>query len=88
MSGGSFDYKCFAISQFAEELKNKIDENNRKDEYGYSPDFSIKTISILEKCQIVIEKTGKIAKEIEWLYSEDIGEDTFLKRINLNSSSR
>ncbi len=81
MSGGSFDYKCFAISQFAEELKNKIDENNREDEYGYAHNFSPRTIVALEKSQQLIERVGKIAKEVEWLYSGDTGEDTFLERM-------
>ena len=81
MSGGAFDYNCFKISQFAEELKNKIDENNVEDEYGYANHFSKETIEKLLHCQRVIELAGKFAHECEWLYSGDIGEDTFLKRI-------
>jgi len=81
MSGGSFDYNCFRISQFAEELKNRIDENDHEDEYGYASRFNKETIEKLNQCQRIIELAGQLAHDIEWLYSGDIGEDTFLKRI-------
>ena len=83
MSGGSFDYNCFKISQFAEELKNRIDENDHEDEYGYYTScFNKKTISELTRCQKIIELAGKLAHDIEWLYSGDIGEETFMKRLD------
>lgn len=81
MSGGAFDYNCFKISQFAEELKNKIDENDVEDEYGYVNHFNKETIEKLNQCQRIIELAGQLAHDIEWLYSGDIGEDTFFKRI-------
>ncbi len=82
MSGGSFDYNCFKISRFAEELKNRIDENDHEDEYGYTSRFNKKTISELTRCQKIIELAGKLAHDIEWLYSGDIGEETFMKRLD------
>lgn len=33
MSGGSFDYRCFQIAEFADDLKTKIKSNSIKDEY-------------------------------------------------------
>lgn len=38
MSGGHFDYGCFKISQFAEDLQHEIDVNDddTKNEYGGS----------------------------------------------------
>ena len=81
MSGGHFDYKCFSISQFADELRNAIDENSKEDDCGYARNFSSKTIETLEECQLLIAKAGKVAKEIEWFYSGDIGEETFLERM-------
>jgi hypothetical protein len=80
MSGGSFDYYCFHISQFAEELQNKIDENDKKDEYGCSYSFKLETLKKLQDAQKIIEQAGKLAKDIEWLYSGDIGEETFEER--------
>jgi len=80
MSGGSFDYNCFKISQFAEELKNRIDENDNKNEYGIN--FSREIIEKLNRCQRIIELAGQLAHDIEWLYSGDIGEETFMKRLD------
>lgn len=77
MSGGHFDYGCFAISQFAESLEQDIESNNIKDDYGYAHDFNDKTIALLTACQQKIEVAGKLAREVEWLYSDDHGEETF-----------
>lgn len=81
MSGGSFDYNCHRISQFADDLKEKIDNNQKKDEYGYSYNFSPETIKTLKHCHAIIEKAGKLAHHIEWFYSGDHGEETFTKLV-------
>ncbi len=77
MSGGAFDYNCFKISQFAEDLKQKIEDNHKKEEnwdgYNYS-DYTIKGLRI---SQSLIEVAGKVAYAVEWLYSGDYGEQTF-----------
>jgi len=80
MSGGAFDYGCFRISQFAEELQNKIDENDTKEECGYCSGYSVKVLEALQSSHRCIELAGKLAHEIEWLYSGDIGEETFIER--------
>ena len=74
MSGGHFDYGCFRISQFADELKHELDIKRQK----HSPDVW----SELERIQRVIEIAGKYAKEVEWLFSDDTGDETFLNQIN------
>lgn len=76
MSGGSFDYKCFAVSQFAEELKHKIYVNHVPEKGGM---FKKETVDALEKCHKIIEEAGVLAREIEWLYSDDHSEDSFLE---------
>ena len=82
MSGGSFDYGCFRISQFAENLQNKIDENETKDDFGYSPSVSPDVLKLIQDCQRTIDLAGKLAHDIEWFYSGDIGEDTLAKRLD------
>jgi hypothetical protein len=82
MSGGSFDYNCYRIQNFAEELKIKIDNNNVTDEDGYKYGKSEATLSLLMECHSIIELSGKLAREIEWLYSGDIGEETFAESVN------
>jgi len=86
MSGGHFDYRCFAISNFAEELQHEIDINNdkTKDEYGdnVGEGLSAYTLERVVKAQKIIETAGKLAREIEWLYSGDYGEESFIKLID------
>lgn len=83
MSGGHFDYNCFAISRFAEDLEHEINVNDseEKNEYGDNIGFKFdkKTIVVLQKCQNKIRMVGLLAKEIEWLYSGDHSEETFLE---------
>lgn len=85
MSGGAFDYNCFRISQFAEELQHELDLNDSKeeDEYGVprGRNYKERTVSNLKESLKIIEIAGKLAHEIEWLYSDDHGEDSFNKII-------
>ena len=82
MSGGHFDYNCFRISQFADELDREIRNNKASGEVVYAPCHSDEAIEILKECQILIEAAGILAKEIEWFYSGDTGEEE-LKKIAL-----
>ena len=91
MSGGHFDYKCYHISQFAEELLHEIEVNDdvatiKEDEFGASGawvddavgyGFEEATIEDLKVAHIIIELAGKLAREIEWLYSGDHSEESY-----------
>lgn len=66
MSGGSFNYDCFKISNFADKLEHKILSN--------SQEFSKETIFKLKKSLKIIKVAAELAKEIEWLYSYDHSE--------------
>ena len=83
MSGGHFNYGCFKISQFADELKHEIETNDDEslndfgDRRGYG--FESGTVARLEAAHRIIEQAGKLAREIEWLYSGDHGEDSFCR---------
>jgi hypothetical protein len=79
MSGGHFDYKCFQISQFAEELQHEIDTNS-EEEIGHQ--YTEETLVVLRQCKALIEKAGKVAREIEWLYSGDHSEESFLRIVS------
>ena len=72
MSGGYFNYNCFRISQFADDLDHEIKENGRNIDV-----LSDETIEILTRCCQEIADAGEIAKEIEWLFSGDHGEESF-----------
>ncbi len=82
MSGGYFDYECFPISHFADKLKLEIAKNKDVDEWGYSRNYSDETIALLSIFQRIIELAGNLAYETEWLYSDDIGEDSLVNRCN------
>ena len=70
MSGGHFDYNCFRISQFAEEVQREIDSNTKKDRYEEAYNISPKCLALIQTSQKIIESAGRLAKEIEWRYSE------------------
>jgi len=83
MSGGHFNYDSSVMSRFADDLKHELDINDtsEKDEYGdkVGARYSKKTVAVLKRCHAIIAIAGDLAKEIEWLYSGDHGEESFLK---------
>ena len=85
MSGGSFDHDCFKITQFADDLRHEIEINNDKtlntwgEERGWN--FSDVTVEKLSECLAIIERAGQLAREVEWLYSGDHGEESFCEII-------
>lgn len=82
MSGGHFnhnEYIYYRVHQFADELENEIENNEKPDEYDYCQGLSQEVLHVL-KLQIKnINKTAKIMKAIDYLYSGDHGEDSFLE---------
>ena len=85
MSGGHFNdcgYEYYKVAQFADELEVEIQNNNKKlDEYEYAPNFSPETIKYLRKQLRQMRKVSKIMRHIDYLYSGDYGEDSFMWRI-------
>ena len=76
MSGGHFDYGCFRIAQFADELQMEINNNDSVDPDCLGEHYCSEMITELQRAQILISTAAKLAKEIEWLYSGDIGLDS------------
>lgn len=85
MSGGSFDYKCFQINEFADELKQMLLYPNislNSTHWASKRKFEFKeTLGLLKKCQKIIELAGKLAYNVEWFFSDDYGEETFIEYI-------
>lgn len=81
MSGGTLQpqYCYYQVNQFADELENEIENNDREDErnYNYAPHFNEETLKILRTQLPMIRKLGRVMKEIDYLYSGDHGEDSF-----------
>ncbi|MBK7786968.1 MAG: hypothetical protein IPJ57_21040, partial [Gemmatimonadetes bacterium] len=61
--------------QFAEELRAKIADNGKENDYGEKCEFSAETIARLQSIAEDAERTAKLMKAAEWLYSGDTGED-------------
>ena len=74
MSGGSFDYAYRRVEQFAEDLRAKIADNGKENDYGEKCEFSPETIALLQVIAEDAERTAKLMKAAEWLYSGDTGE--------------
>lgn len=86
MSGGHYNnhgYVYYQVEQFADELEMDIRNNNRKNEYNYSHDFSEETLQILKRELHNIRRVATLMRHIDYLYSSDYGEDTFAEQIKL-----
>lgn len=88
MSGGSFRYAYSRVDQFADELGIRLDEHDRKNQYGDTPyDFSAAVLFKLREIEALARYTAKMMKEAEWLYSFDTGEDSFMRNVREIESS-
>jgi len=86
MSGGHFNYGCFGMSQFNEELQHEIKLNDvqTKDKYGDSigRGFSEYTMERIIASQKIIKLAAELAKEVDWLYSGDHSEESFRELVD------
>ena len=83
MSGGSLDYVYIRIEQASDEITLTLLKQGKKDEWEYTyPVYSDVVQEELRKIAYHLRLASKFAKEAEWLFSGDTGEDTFLDRIS------
>lgn len=90
MSGGSFNYAYSRMEQFADELRNKLQEQGKDPQgYGYpNPRWTTDVACKLATVAALADYVALLAKEAEWLYSGDTGEDTFMQRVNYIEATR
>lgn len=69
MSGGAFDYGYISIISLAERLKERIAEDPNV--------FNPLVMARITNLQRELERVGEQAKAVEYLYSGDIGVDSF-----------
>ena len=85
MSGGAFDYDQYKIGQIADIIEDYIYHNNSEeiDEYGYKKhrSYSDETIDQFKIAVCVLRCAQIYAHRIDWLLSDDDGEETFHKRL-------
>ena len=86
MSGGHFNYDQYLIKTISDSIQSVIDRNDstEKDEYGYTVGrgYSPETIARFRKAVEVLERASIYAQRIDWLLSDDDGEDTFAQRLD------
>lgn len=75
MSGGSFDYAWLRVTKFANDLDERLEDPREDDE------FQPETITKLREIEKTVRLAGKLMKEVEYLYSGDTGNETFLERV-------
>jgi hypothetical protein len=89
MSGGHFGdcgYDYHKVSQFADELEVEIENNFINDEWGYHKGYDPDVIDVLEQQVHKLRKMAEIMKHIDYLYSGDLGDDTFMERVKETES--
>jgi hypothetical protein len=69
MSGGAFDYGYISVMSLAERLKERIAEEPQ----AFNPLVMARIVNL----QRELERIGEQAKAVEYLYSGDIGVDSF-----------
>lgn len=88
MSGGHFNdcgYEYYKVYQFADELEQEISRNGKAgtdgDHSNYYPDYNEEVIQYLKEQVPKLRKMAEIMRAIDYLYSGDYGENSFMNRI-------
>lgn len=85
MSGGEFNYSQYKIGEIVDIIEDYINNNNSEevDEYGYKKyrAYSDETIDQFKIAVYVLRTAQIYAHRIDWLLSDDDGEETFHERL-------
>ena len=81
MSGGSFDYAYRHMTDFADDLRCKLAQQGVIVDGGKVGTWEPQVAAKLAEIAALVDHAAKLAKEAEWLYSGDTGEDTFMGRV-------
>lgn len=86
MSGGHFDYKQYQITSIAEEIETLIETNDIEnlDSWGdkIGRGYSESTIEEFKTAISILELAAIYVQRIDWLISDDDGEESFHERLN------
>ena len=85
MSGGHFTdcgYDYHKVRQFGDELADEIQRNGKVGEEGeWYPNHSDEVIEYLKKQVPKMRKMSEIMRHIDYLYSGDTEDDSFMERV-------
>lgn len=81
MSGGHFNYGCFQCSEFFFRVKKSLEDIENGNE-EYPPDLNEETKLKLHCLIDIMEQLDPMLREIEWIWSGDTSNESFLKAID------
>ena len=81
MSGGSFDYAYARMHDFADNLRDRLTQQGQVDDGWKVGTWEPAVAAKLAEIAALVDHAAKLAREAEWLYSGDTGEDTFMQRV-------
>jgi hypothetical protein len=88
MSGGHFGncgYDYYKVAQFADELEEEIRHNGKAGTDGdhsyYYSNYPDEVIEYLKEQLPKLRKMAEIMRHIDYLYSGDHGDDSFMERV-------
>ena len=87
MSGGSFNYAYSRVREFADDLRDLVNEagkvsphdqqfialNNHPPEWYAAPDYGSEVNTLLRQIVDHADKFAEVMRAVEWLYSGDSG---------------
>jgi hypothetical protein len=86
MSGGHFEYQQYRLHDIASQIKELIASNDDEslNEWGdrRGRGYSVETIEKFKITIDTLEKAAIMAQRVDWLVSNDDGEDSFHRRWN------
>lgn len=84
MSGGHFDYMQCHCSQMADQIDEIIarNEDETLDKWGRKRGtfYTIETIEKFKEAAHTLRQAGEMAQRVDWLVSDDDGEESFHRR--------
>lgn len=81
MSGGHFNYAYSTVSNFADELELELDRAGTTDRHGDSfPEVPYPVAHEMREIAKLAEYTSRLMREVEWYFSGDTGDESFLER--------
>ena len=83
MSGGSFNSAYQKTQYFSDELESRLDESVDSDDWKPEPQTADKLREIVK----IARYAARLMKEVEWLYSGDTGDESFMRRVEVIESS-
>jgi hypothetical protein len=80
MSGGAFNYQQYKLQHIIDEIERVIQQNSSQEHWRYGT-LSDKTIIEFKEGILALKRALIYTQRIDWLLSDDDGEETFHKRL-------